>query len=134
VKQLNINITKANLKSYTVELEDGKPVISATVNLLTEGGMEVTTYTASTREWYNDNSKFELPLAAIQPIIDLAKVLEDVVVTKCRDSQLALSYKVDTEPIKEQDLVALVIPEKLGIANDLDEIDDKPIDLSDIPF
>jgi hypothetical protein len=141
VKKLNINITKAQLKSYTVELKEGKPVVNATVELLTEGGTPVTTYSVYTDGW-NDANKFELPMAAILPIVELAKLLENAVVTKCRDSQLALgSGIVDTDPIKEDDFVAL-IEDSDDFANpatrDRDIIvidqDDKPIDLSEIPF
>lgn len=131
MKQLNINITKAKLKSYTVELKEGKPVVSATIDLLTEGGMEVTTYTVSTESWYSDKNKFELPLAAIAPIIKLAQVLEDTVVDKCRDSQLALTDGMPTAPITEADLEALAIPADIV---EKEETEDKPIDLSEIPF
>ena len=134
MKQLNINITKARLKSYTVELKEGKPVVSAIIDLLTEGGMEVTTYTVSTESWYSDKNKFDLPLQAIAPIIKLAKVLEDTVVDKCRDSQLALSAGLPTDPIQEADLEALALPEPKEAEVVEDEIDDKPIDLSEIPF
>ena len=63
MKQLSINITKAQLKSYTVELKEGKPEVSATIELYTSGGMAVTTYTVATDSW-NDRSKFlsKLPI------------------------------------------------------------------------
>lgn len=146
MKQLNINITKASLQSYTVELKEGKPVINATIQLMTEGGMQVTTYSVYTDGW-NEQNKFELPLEAIKPIIELARILEDAVVVKCRDSQLALTSGVEADPITEEDLTALVLPAEIPDSDDyanpktrdkdavmLDEIDNKPIDLSEIPF
>lgn len=133
MKKLEINISKACLKSYTVELKEGKPEVSATIELLTEGGMAVTTYTVSTDSW-QDKNKFELPMSAIMPIIDLAKVLESVTVQKCRDSQLALGSGVETDPItKESFDTELVIPERTVTLTPI-EPDDKPIDLSEIPF
>lgn len=133
MKQLNINITKAQLKGYSVELEEGKPIISATVQLLTEGGLEVTTYTASTHEWRSTN-KFELPLAAIEPIVKLAKILEQEVVKHCRDSQLALSAGLPTDPIAEADLEMLALPVETKEPVVVEDINDEPIDLDDIPF
>lgn len=130
MRQLNINITKATLKSYTVELEEGKPVVSATINLLTEGGMEVTTYTVSTQSWYSDKNKFELPIEAIVPIVKLAKILENATVTKCRDSQMALTSGLPTDPIVAADLEALALPETV----EREVVDDEEIDLSEIPF
>lgn len=138
MKKLDINITQATLKSYTVELKEGKPEVSATIELLTAGGMAVTTYTVATDSW-QDKNKFELPMQAIMPIIELAKVLETVTVEKCRDSQLTLGSGIDTDPIKQEDFVT-VIEDSDDYANpktrdkDIIEIDDKPIDLSEIPF
>lgn len=149
MKKLSINITKAQLKSYTVTLEEGKPVVSATVDLLTEGGQQVTTYTASTRKYdWETTSDFELPMEAIIPIVDLAKVLEQAVVKKCRDSQMALGSGIEeTDPISVDDVAALTLPaEVLDLTEDSDDyanpntrdkdlkIDDKPIDLSEVPF
>lgn len=133
MKQLNINITKAQLKSYTVELKDGKPEVSATIELYTEGGMAVTTYTVATDSW-NDKNKFDLPIAAIAPIIDLAKALESVTVNKCRDSQLALTSGIPTDPIQEQDLTPLTLSDTITISEPIENLDDKPIDLTEIPF
>lgn len=132
MKQLNINITKAQLKSYTVELKDGKPEVSATIELYTSGGMAVTTYTVATDSW-NDKSKFELPMNAIMPIVELAKALEAVTVQKCRDSQLALGSGVSTDPIQEADLKRLTLTDTIPTPDPID-FDDKPIDLSEIPF
>lgn len=142
MKKLNINITKAQLKSYTVELKEGKPVVNATVELLTEGGTPVTTYSVYTDGW-NEATKFELPMAAILPIVELAKLLEAAVVTKCRDSQLALGSGItETDPIVEDDFTDfpladdtyITIPERTVKLESIEEIDDKPIDLSEIPF
>lgn len=139
MKKLDINITQAKLQSYTVELKEEKPVVSATIELLTAGGMSVTTYTVSTESWYSDKNKFELPLSAIAPIIELAKVLETVTVQKCRDSQLALGSGIDTDPITESDFVdseadnEIIIPARKVKLEPIEE-DDKPINLSEIPF
>lgn len=90
MKKLDINISKAQLKSYTVELAEGKPCVSATIELLTEGGKSITSYTVSTNAW-QDKDKFNLPTEAIMPIVSLAEILEGIVVRHCRDSQLGLA-------------------------------------------
>lgn len=135
MKKLDIAITKAVLQSYTVELKEGKPTISATIELMTEGGMAVTTYRVATDAW-EKKDQFELPLSAIPPIVELAEILEGVVVRHCRDRQLALAATVDEMPIQPEDLEPITIgvgePTKIDIV--IDDVDDKPIDLSEIPF
>lgn len=136
VKKLDIAITKATLQSYTVELKEGKPTISATIELMTEGGMSVTTYRVATDAW-EKKDQFELPMSAIPPIVELAEILEGVVVRHCRDRQQALTATVEEMPIKPEDLEPIVLGsgETVDIViDDIEDIDDKPIDLSEIPF
>ena len=91
MKKLKIEITKGQLLSYEVRLEKNfkDVVVSATIGLFTEGGKEITEYCVSTSSW-DDNSKFVLPLNAIAPMTELAKILEGVVIKHCKDSQLEL--------------------------------------------
>ena len=101
MKKLEISITKAQLVSFGVNLdEEGLPVVGATVSLLTEGGKQMTTYTISTGAWTNKD-KFDLPASAIQPIVDLSRILESVVVKHCRDSQKALPAKMPEPELEE---------------------------------
>lgn len=108
MKQLEINITKAALKSFTVSVDKDQPSVSATIALLTEGGKAITSYTISTTSW-QEKDKFDLPVSAIKPMAELAKILESVVVRHCKDSQLA-------------------------IGDGAKETDDIPINLDEIPF
>lgn len=89
MKKLDISITKAALKSFSVSLDEGKPTVSATISLLTSGGKRITDYTVSSAAW-NENDKFDLPHDAVFPIIEIAKILERVAAKHCRDSQKAL--------------------------------------------
>lgn len=89
MKKLEIAITKAQLKSFTCEIDDGELVVRTTIGLYTDGGKPITDYTISTRGW-NEDSKFELPLSCIQPIHAIAKSLEHVVTAHCQDNLLAL--------------------------------------------
>jgi hypothetical protein len=120
MKQLDINITKAQLVSFSVELKEGKPEVHCTIALLTEGGKPITTYTIFTESWHTD--KFELPIEAMPLIGDVARILEGVAVRHCRDSQLGLPA-----PSKK---AAKAKPAEVVI----EDIDDSPINLDDIPF
>lgn len=136
MKKLEINITKAALKSFSVELADEKPVVTASIALLTDGGKMITDYTISTESWRGDN-KFELPVTCIAPIIALAKELEAVVVKHCRDSQLALpapELTIDDIPTIVKPIPAT--PEEIDEINDkvMDDLENAPINLDDIPF
>lgn len=129
MKKLDIQITKAVLKSFSVELEDKKPVVSASIALLTDSGRNITDYTISTASWKKEN-EFELPIECIAPIIALAKALETVVTQHCRDSQLALpaqAMTVDDIPTVEKSVATISEPNTVII-------DDQPINLDDIPF
>ena len=92
MKKLNINITKAQILSFNVELKEKKPEVSATIGLFTEGGKKITDYFISTSAWDDDN-KFELPSNLIIPILAIMKELEVVVVNHCRNNQLLLKKK-----------------------------------------
>lgn len=116
MKSLDINITKASISSFTVSAREGKPEVDVIIALMTEGGKVITSYSCSTNHW-QDKNKIELPISALPLIGDLARMLEGLAVRQCRDSQLALA------PPKTQDK-----------KTDLADIDDKPIDLTDIPF
>lgn len=135
MKKIDIQITKAILKSFNVELKEKKPVVSASIALLTEGGKAITEYSISTDSWSKEN-EFELPVECIAPIVKLAQQLETVVTKHCRDSQLALpaNVSIDDIPTVEGSLEANTDDFANPKTRDSDVILDEPIDLSDIPF
>lgn len=90
MKKLNINITKAQIVSFSVQLKEGEPQVSATIALITDGGKEISQYSISTYSWQEEN-KFELPVELIQPIVGIMRTLEGVVVKHCMGSQLQLT-------------------------------------------
>lgn len=105
MKKLDISITKAQLQGFTVTLDsEGKPSVSASLALLTEGGKKITDYSAST--WAYSGEKLDVPPEAFAHLGQAGKLIEESIVKHCRDSQLTL-----------------------GSGND-----DAPIDLSEIPF
>ena len=90
MKKINIEITKAQILSFSVILNEKEPIVSATIGLLTDGGKKISDYTVSTQSW-NDENKFELPVEIIQPILSIMQTLEGVVIKHCKDNQLRLS-------------------------------------------
>lgn len=131
MKRLDIQITKAALESFSVELREGKPRVTASIALLTEGGKKITDYTISTNHW-EDEQKFDLPMECIEPIVVIARQLEAVVTRHCRDTQRTIEAKsreveADPEPQEEPAEGQVVV------LDHLDEDDDE-IDLDSIPF
>lgn len=122
MKKLDIAISKATLKSFTVILDEKEPAVSATIALLTEGGKEITEYRVSTTSW-NDKDKFDLPINAIEPIIKIAQILETVVVSHCRDSQKALESSVSQTFVPDKEVVTSIQYGK-----------SEPIDITVAPF
>lgn len=90
MKKLNIEITKAQIMSYSVQLGENKPSVSATIGLFTDGGKKISDYSISTNS-YNEENKFELPLGIVSPIMDIMKELEVIVIKHCKSNQLELT-------------------------------------------
>jgi hypothetical protein len=129
MKELNINISKAQLVSYTVELKEGKPVVNASIALLTDSGEAITTYTIFSDDWHS--KRFELPIGAMPLIGDLARILEGVAVRHCMGSQLALAAPEKATKVFETVLVKDV---EEGDLISIDDFDTSPINLTDVPF
>lgn len=86
MKKLDIQITKAQIESFDVTLNENLPEISVRIGLYTEGGKKITTYNIDTNG-YIDDQKFELPVAVIKPIMEIMKELETIAVRHCRKGQ-----------------------------------------------
>ena len=113
MESIDISIKKAKIHGYQVTLGDNIPNVSATIQLLTEGGKEITSYSISTDHWQS-NLKFELPLGMVGPIVDIARQLEAIVSKHCQNSALGITHVPAPEIVPD-------VPK-----------DAKPID--DIPF
>lgn len=110
MKKLEINISKAALTGFNVTLSGDTPALSATIGLYTEGGKLVTVYTASTDAW-READKMTLPIDAMKPLFELARIVEGAAVKHTRDQQLGISAGE---------------PEVLAA--------DEPINLDNVPF
>jgi len=89
MKKINIEITKAQIVSFSVELKKDKPEVTATIGLFTTGGKQITSYSIMTNHWEKEQT-FDLPPELISPILGIMETLEKVIVKKCKDSQLKL--------------------------------------------
>ena len=90
MRELKINITKARISRFAVELRDDVPKVAVTIDLLTENNAKITEYTIGTHNYYSEDSKFELPLTIINPIKAIMDNLEKVVIAHCKSQQREL--------------------------------------------
>lgn len=126
MKKLQINITKAQLTSFEVKLEDGKPVVNVTIALLNEMNEVITSYTIFSDEWHS--KKFDLPIEAMPLIGSLATIFEGVAVRHCQAGQKALSAPV---PATEEEIDAI---NDQVLTNASAPADSTVINLSEVPF
>lgn len=89
MRELPINITKAQIKSFSVVLGEERPEVSVAIGLLTEGGKQIAEYCISTNTWHEEN-KFELPPSIIISIRRILDELEMIAIKHCRESQMLL--------------------------------------------
>lgn len=81
MRQIDVQITKGQIESFAVTLKDNIPDVSAQVSLFTADGKKISTFTIGTQGYHD--SKFELPLEMIQPILQIADRLERIVILEC---------------------------------------------------
>jgi hypothetical protein len=93
MRDLNINIKKARIEGFSVTLREDRPVVEASISLLTEGGKKITSYSLGSQHW-EDSLKFDLPHEIVQPILDIARILERVVTDHAQSSALRLAAPV----------------------------------------
>lgn len=93
MRKINIEITKAQLESFTIgfDVNEDKivPEVSASLGLLTENGKKISQYSISSGKWANN--KFTLPIEMFSPIMEIAEQLEVIVTKHCRENQLSLN-------------------------------------------
>ncbi len=85
MKKIDININQAKILGYSVDLESEKLESTATIGLFT-GDKKISTFSLRTQECFGDSIEFDLPVKLIEPIQDVAKELEVVLVRECNKS------------------------------------------------
>ena len=88
---ININITKAQICSFSVELEGDLPNVYATIKLCNSSGKKISEFSVSTRSYADKN--FELPVEMIPAIKTIAEQLEVIVTRECNKDLNILEYK-----------------------------------------
>ncbi len=95
MRKLDISVTKAQIKSFSVELDEKKPIVMATIVLITEHGKPLTEMTLSTNEYWPEGKRFDLPVSLLEPIVKIMRELERVAVIACNGNQTLIEEKND---------------------------------------
>lgn len=82
MKTMNININQAKLLSYSVDLNDEKPEVSATIGLYA-GTKQISQFSLRTQSFYSNSVEFDIPASMIEPILEIAREIETIMVRTC---------------------------------------------------
>ncbi len=82
MQNIDVQISKAQLKQFLVEFEDDLPYVTATIDLYTANNKKISSFCTSTRTYYTQH--FDLPIEMITPIMDIAKKIESIVTNACK--------------------------------------------------
>ena len=98
MRKIDVKITKAQIQSFSVELKEKEPVVSANIVLFTDGERAIANYQVTTEEYsWNKESHFDLPVSAIPHIKSIMQILERVVAAHAQSSALELRAGGDDE-------------------------------------
>ena len=81
MKKIDINITQARIKYYSVNFDRNKPLVDVSLSLLTNSGKEISSFNLSTGS--RSNSQFDLDLPLLKEIQETAKELERIATIHC---------------------------------------------------
>ena len=84
MKKIDINITEAKIKAYSVNFTWDIPSIDVTLALLTNSWKEISTFSLSTNSW--SSAQFDLDLPLLKEIEETAKELERIATIHCSSS------------------------------------------------
>jgi SAM-dependent MidA family methyltransferase len=82
MKDINIRVNKARILSYSVELNEDKPEVSATIGLFAND-KKISSFSLRTQSYYSESMQFEIPLKMINVIKKIAEQLEEILVVEC---------------------------------------------------
>ena len=83
MRNLNIRITKAKIKSFSVEFrEDYEPIVNVSIELLSDNDEAITTYSISN---YYGMNKFEVPINLTEPIVKMLDEFEKIASEHCNN-------------------------------------------------
>ncbi len=84
---IDININSGKLESFSVELNEDKLEIAATIGLYA-GQKRITSFVISNRSY--SNTKFDVPPEMIEPIFSIARQIETIAILQCRKAMAEL--------------------------------------------
>jgi len=87
MKKIDIQINQAKILSYSVELKENQPSVTATIGLFA-GEKKISSFSLSTETW--QDITFELPTSVIKPILKIAEELETILIRECSSAIGAL--------------------------------------------
>jgi len=90
MRNIEINITTARIKSYSVTLEEDNPRVTATIGLFA-GDELISEYSISTASWADEHKRFNISPDLMQSILGASHELEKVVTRHCEERQLRLT-------------------------------------------
>lgn len=86
MKTIDIQLNQAKITSFTVDLDEKEvPQVSVSIGLYS-GQKKIASFGLRTQTYYSEGLVFELPPEMIDPIVDIAKQLETVLVYECNKS------------------------------------------------
>lgn len=91
MREIQINISAAKIKSFSVTLNEDLPDVSATIGLYS-GAKKISEFSLCTAQYYG-SINFELPAKMVPPIVKLAGQLEEILTLECSRSLGALPEK-----------------------------------------
>ena len=100
MQRIDISINKAELKNIEVELLDKEPHITATLYLFA-GEKKVSEFRISTRSWFDDNTRFKLPIGMIDPIKRIAYEIETIA-TRLFSSSIGALAETNSNTTEEE--------------------------------
>lgn len=97
MREIKIEINNAKIRSFTVDLSEDIPIVTAIIGLFM-GEKQLTTFSLGTKSW--NDKKFELPAAMIPPIKKMADELEKILVVECTKALMLLAYDTPNTPAR----------------------------------
>jgi hypothetical protein len=97
MKTIDIQLNQAKIQSYSVELTEGKmPEVSANIGLFS-GSKKIASFGLRTQTYYSEGMSFELPASMIEPIVEISRQLEVILVRECNKQLKRLPDIVEAE-------------------------------------
>jgi len=88
MKKIDIQITKAKITEFVVQLHDDMPDVTANITLYTENDKKISTFGLSTKSW--EDRCFDLPVEMIPDIKNIANRLEGILIRECKKQLMML--------------------------------------------